>query len=190
MNKLIIVAHPHPQGFSHRIADTYQRISIDQWHDVKVINLYDPERKQDYMMVDAHNKTLPDDKQQKIQSLITRANELVFCFPLRRFDCPAIMKNFLDVNMSSGFAFRYKKWSLTPHKLLQGKTARVFLTAGSPNRVLWTIWLGMRVFRYIWRMGYCGVNLKSFTTFGKLPAKRQEHQRKKLLNIVSSLARR
>jgi NAD(P)H dehydrogenase (quinone) len=109
MNKLIIVAHPNPKGFAHRIAQTYQQTSIEAGHDVKLINLYDPEWKQDYLMLDESNKPILDPKQEQIQSLITRANELVFCFPLRRFDSPAIMKNFLDVNFSSGFAFRYKK---------------------------------------------------------------------------------
>jgi putative NADPH-quinone reductase len=109
MKKLIIVAHPNPNGFAHHIAKTFAESSIKKGHEVETINLYDAEWKQDYLMLDHTNKPSEDPKKEKIQSRITRADELVFTFPLRRFDCPAILKNFLDVNFSSGFAYKYKK---------------------------------------------------------------------------------
>ncbi len=45
-----------------------------------------------------------------------------------------ILKNWFDVNMSSGFAYRYRKNSMIPHQYLRGKTARFFVTAGATRR--------------------------------------------------------
>lgn len=166
---LIITAHPHPDGFTHHIADRYALTSKQQGHEVDIIDLYNIDRQQSYLTVDDKNKPLLDEQtlsvQQRIQQKIKRASELVFVFPLRWCDCPAIMKNFRDVNMSSGFAYTYKRNSLLPHQLLKGKTARVFLTAGAQNRVLWTAFLGHLVTRYVARCLYVGIRLQSYTTF-------------------------
>lgn len=129
MKKLIIVAHPNPQGSAHKIAQTFIETSKEWGHDIFLMNLYDAERKQEYLMLGENGKPLPDAKKEAIQEKISRADELVFIFPLWNFDAPAILKNRIDVNFSSGFAFRYKKGSLLPHRFLKGKTARIIFTA-------------------------------------------------------------
>lgn len=93
------------------------------------MNLYSEERKQDYLQLDHMNKAIPDNKREEIQKKILWADELVFVFPLWNFDAPAIMKNWVDVNFSSGFAYRFKPGSLLPHRFLKGKTARIIFTA-------------------------------------------------------------
>lgn len=99
------------------------------------------------------------------------------------------MKNFFDVNFTSGFAYKYSG-GLIPIKLLTGKRARVFVTAGGPS---WFYSLILRPMKTIWwliRMDYCGINLKSFTIFGSMGERRQrtEESRKKMLIKVMKKA--
>ncbi len=37
--------------------------------------------------------------QKEIQQKLTRADEYIFVFPIWGIDCPAILKNFIDVNL-------------------------------------------------------------------------------------------
>ena len=73
------------------------------------MNLYDEEWKQDYLMFDENNKPIDDKKRELIQQKISWADELVFIFPLWWFDAPAILKNWLDMNLTSKFAYLYKQ---------------------------------------------------------------------------------
>lgn len=119
MKKLIICAHPNPEGFSHKIAHRFIEKSEESGHECFLMELYSPEWKQDYLMLDEKNKPVSDPKREAIQAKISWADELVFIFPLWRFDAPAIMKNWFDTNMTSKFAFIYRKNRLLPHRLLQ-----------------------------------------------------------------------
>jgi putative NADPH-quinone reductase len=62
-----------------------------------------------------------------IQEKILAANELVFIFPIWWGDAPAILKNFIDCNFHSGFAFRYENGKSVG--LLKGKSARIIATS-------------------------------------------------------------
>lgn len=97
MNILIIVAHPNKKSFSHIIAEDYAQ------HDpsCRIIDLYDPLYKQDFLQLTEKNLPIEDPLKKTHQDLIKRADEIVFCFPLWRFDCPAILKNRFDINFSS-----------------------------------------------------------------------------------------
>ena len=72
------------------------------------MNLYDEEYTQDYLRMNEQNRPLDEPKREAMHEAISRADEIVFAFPLRRFDVPAIMKNRFDQNFSHGFAFKYR----------------------------------------------------------------------------------
>lgn len=190
MKKLVITAHPNPKGFTHRIAQRFIEVSKKKGHEVLLMNLYDDQRKQDYLMMDENNKPVDDEKRNLIQEKIHRANELVFVFPLRWFDAPAILKNRFDMNMTSKFAYIYKKgWlGLLPYRLLKGKSVRVFFTAGSPNRVLWTFGIIILMTWFFTRIFYVGMKLSSRTTFWKLPVRRSPEEREEMLATVERIA--
>lgn len=190
MNKLIVTAHPNPEGFTHKIAKRFIETSENKWHDCFLMDLYSEERKQDYLQLDHMNKAIPDNKRELIQHKIMWADEIVFIFPLWNFDAPAIMKNWVDVNFSSGFAYRYKPGSLLPHRFLQWKTARIILTAWSPKFIILTAGLGILVNRALARLFYFGIRLRSYTVFGKLPAKKTKEEREKMLAKVGKIAMR
>lgn len=191
MKKLIVVAHPNSHGFAHRIAETFVRVSESCGHSVRMINLYDSQYLQWYLQLDDHNKQIADDKVTWMQEQISRADQLVFVYPIWWYDAPAILKNWFDVNMSSGFAYRYRKNSLIPYQYLRGKTARFFVTAGAPLW-LWYTPIGRWIFinMIIGRLGFVGIWTKSFTMFGNMGKYRDSKHRETFLKKVEKIARR
>ncbi len=191
MNILIIAAHPNPNGFTHKIAETYKTTSEKLGHTVKILDLYNQQYTQDYLRMNETNRPLDEPKRDEMHKQITRANEMVFIFPIRWFDCPAILKNRFDQNFSHGFAFKYRSWKLTPAKLLKGKTARVFATAWAPNRVFWTIGaITLKLSFRLFRLDYVWISLKNFTVFGNMNKLRLPKQRAHMLKETEAIANR
>lgn len=77
---------------------------------------------------------------------------------------------------------------MQPEKLLRGKTAKVFATAGSPRWVFWTVGLGMWMNFFFGRFGYVGVSLKKYTIFGNIVKRWSEEEREKMLKKVEKIA--
>jgi NAD(P)H dehydrogenase (quinone) len=188
MKKLIIVAHPNPEGFAHHMAQAFLEQSILSGHDVRIIDLYKTKNHQDFLILDTENKATQQSNVDTMQQQITRADEIVFCYPMRRYDCPAILKNRFDLNFASKFAYSYKKDSLLPYQLLKGKTARIFITGGSPKWLLLTLGLTHLVTMALARLRYCGVRLKSYTVFGSMNSYRWLHARQHMLDKVRKIA--
>ena len=72
------------------------------------IDLYSPEYHQDYLKFDENGKPIINKETLIMQSKVKWADEIVFIFPIWRFDMPAILKNWLDTTMTSGFAYKHK----------------------------------------------------------------------------------
>jgi NAD(P)H dehydrogenase (quinone) len=106
MKKLVIKAHPNRYGFTHKIADTFVLVSQKCGHELCVIDLYDPSLRQDFLLLDEHNKPLVQNHVTQMQELISWADELVFIYPVWWYDAPAIIKNWFDLNFSAGFAYK------------------------------------------------------------------------------------
>jgi NAD(P)H dehydrogenase (quinone) len=75
------------------------------------------------------------------------------------------MKNFIDSNFHTGFAFRYENGK--PIGLLKGKTARIVTTSGGPA-FFYKLFLHIQILWNLNRIGFCGIKQKSFTVFGKM----------------------
>jgi NAD(P)H dehydrogenase (quinone) len=108
MHTLIIKAHPRASGFTHRIAESYANKRQQIGNTVEILELTDPENTQSFAIFADESHILEDDSTKRMQEKITQADELVFIFPVWWFDAPAIMKNWMDRNFTSGFAFRYR----------------------------------------------------------------------------------
>jgi len=186
MKKLLIVAHPSPSGHAVTLANVFEQESKNHGHEIDRIDLYDPEFRQDYLVFPGD----PDPKQSLMHEKIRWADELVFFFPIWRFDCPAILKNRFDVNFSSWFAYKYKKWSLTPHKLLTWKTARIVATAWGPTWLYYTLGATLLINFAIGRLGYCGIKLRSYTVFGSVRQGIDRDREQELENNIQHIAAR
>jgi len=185
MKTLIITAHPSSKGLTHKLAENYKKTAEKKGYTITTLNLY--HKPQSYLSFEErHDMNKAHPTRDKHQKLIDEANELVFIFPVWWGDCPAIMKNWLDVNFSSGFAFTYENGR--PKKLLTGKTARVICTAGAPG---WFYRLtGMTgSIKKIWkssRLGFCGIKLSSFTLLGNMGSTTHRDENK-ALKIIKRL---
>jgi len=130
-NILIIVAHPKKESFSFAMADTYKANRETKGDRVEVIDLYRDENQQPFFNYEDANNLECTNSMKYYQEKITNADELVFVFPYWWGSFPAIMKNFIDWNLSKGFAFEYV--NSRPKGLLAGKTVKVFTTTGAPK---------------------------------------------------------
>ena len=158
---LIVTAHPSSQGFTHKIAAAFAEGAREKGKTVEILDLYQTNLKQEFLLFEEKSDlTRADPIRSAIQNKIHESDELVFIHPLWWMSMPAIMKNFIDINLSSRFAFRYiKGW---PLGLLHGKKGHVFITCD--GSMFWYFFMALP-FRTIWHWGilrFCGVKMVTF----------------------------
>jgi len=189
-NVLIITAHPSSKGFTHKIAENYQLGALAAGQTVKLINLYDPENRQDYFEFEDIRNMPANSKKECMQGLVTWADELVIIYPLWWFNVPAILKNFFDVNFSAGFAYKYRKFPVLkgiPVGMLAGKTARVFVTCDGSRFLYKLIFSPFKVSMKYFTLQFCGIKVKSFVIFDRMKW-RDEGARNSWLENVKKIA--
>jgi len=179
MHSLIITAHPRASGFTHRIAESYQKKQISLGHTVELIDLCHPDNAQSYAEFVDESHLIEDESTKRMQEKISKADELVWIFPVWWMDAPAIMKNFWDRNFTSDFAFRYLTGGKV-EKLISEKTNKVYATAGGPGAII-GFFMGL-----IWKMGrfgFLGMKTTTFKVLGNFP-KRTEAEKLKFLETL------
>ena len=184
MHTLIVTAHPSTKGFTHRIAETIRKKRELQGHSVEICNLYDAENQLPYLAFEDVHDVTTTPQIERFHLMIRKADELIFIHPLWWGNMPAIMKNWLDNVLKSGFAFQYT--AKGPKGLLQGKTARVFCTGGSP---WWLYACILFPFFIVWRLfvlGFCGIKVKNTTYMHNSP-KQTEQDRQLFLHKVEAM---
>ncbi len=107
MNTLIITAHPSSKSLTRNIAETYKDHSEQEGRQVEILDLYTTELKQDFLRFESPKDFGKDETTLKMQQKIDWAEEIVFVFPVWWADSPAILKNWIDCNFTSGFAYKY-----------------------------------------------------------------------------------
>lgn len=187
MHKLIITAHPSSKGFTHQIAQMYSQVSVESGHTVEILDLYRAPR-QDFLEFEDGHEERQDQLElvRQNQSKISKADELIFVHPLWWGGAPAILKNWIDVNLTSGFAFTHKDGKHI--KLLSGKTARVFITCDAPA-FIYT--LMANPFKSIWSMitlDFVGIKCLSIDVLGN-KRKQSTEKRAKFLAKVAKIAK-
>ena len=188
MKTLIITAHPSSKGFTHQIAKNYKDGAEKSGREVAIMDLYSDEFKQDYLSFEEIKNIPADSKRDKIQAKIKVADELIFIHPLWWWGMPAVMKNFVDQNITAGFAYHYEG-SFLPKGLLKGKTASVFITCDGPA-IFYKLFLSP--FKIVWKYGilkFCGVRVVKIRLFDQM-RKRNDNIKDKWLKEVYQLALR
>lgn len=158
---LIVTAHPSSKGYTHAIANVLRDARIERGGEVEILDLYKTDLKQDFLKFEEPRemKNL-DPVRDAIQAKMAWADEYIFIHPLWWLTMPAIMKNFLDHNISSPFAFHYEKGKRVPG--LCGKSARLYITCDGP--VMLYVFLGLP-FIINWVIGiftFCGISTDYF----------------------------
>jgi len=176
-NILIIVAHPKTEGFSFAMAETYKTLCEAKGDQAELLDLYRSEHQQPFFSYDDANNMPKTEAMAYFQEKIGRADELVFVFPYWWGSCPAIMKNFIDWNLSKGFAFHYV--DSRPKGLLQGKEVKVFTTTGAP-KFIYTLTGANRRLKNMFKeqiVQFCGMRLTSFDIFGGVDTNRSNTEK-------------
>jgi NAD(P)H dehydrogenase (quinone) len=181
MNKLIVTANPREKWFTHKIAMRYKEVSEQKWDTVEILDLYKTDLKQWFLTYENRSDVRNDSTTQAIQSKITWADEITLVFPIWWADAPAIMKNFIDCNFTSWFAFKFINWK--PTWLLTWKTAKIFATCWAPSFIYRFFPLNLKMLWWTLRLGYCGMKFEKIEIFWWIETKTEE-QKIKLLEKV------
>ena len=185
-NSLIITAQPSPKGFVHNIAQSYAKGIKASGGKAEILDLYAKKNHQPFLKFE-DIKEWPQENLQNMQKKIKEADEIVFCFPVWWGDAPAILKNWLDYNFTSGFAFKYDPKGVI--KLLKGKQAKVLATSDAPGFAYGSILSPMRIMWCQLRLSFCGIKTSHFKVFGNM-RKRDEANKTKLLKEVELLTQK
>lgn len=158
---LIITAHPSSRGLTHGIANVVSDARKEKGVEVEILDLYKTDLKQGFFEYENIREIPADPNRDALQKKIMEANELIFVHPIWWLSMPAIMKNFIDNNIQSRFAYRYIEGKRVG--LLKGKTARVYVTCDAPRWLY--LFLAVPYFT-VWVAGilvFCGIKVDSFT---------------------------
>jgi putative NADPH-quinone reductase len=183
MKTLIITAHPSSKGFTHAIAGALKDARTEKGGEVEILDLYKTDLKQDFLKFEEPREMKnPDPIRDAIHAKMAWADELIFIHPLWWLTMPAIMKNFLDHNITSPFAFHYENGKRIPG--LCGKSARLYITCDGP--VALYVFLGLP-FIINWVIGiftFCGISTDYFKIIRMLPMRKDENARKRVLKNI------
>jgi len=165
-NVLIIIAHPRKESLTAAIALKYKELSMEAGNAVELIDLYTCEYQQPFFTFDDANALTQTKEMTYFQDKISKADEIVLFFPYWWGGMPAILKNFIDWNLSKGFAFNYV--NSRPNGLLKNKTMSIFTTTGAP-KFIYTITGANRRLKNMFKeqiINFCGMKLGSCNIYG------------------------
>ena len=189
MKTLIITAAPNSKSFNFWIAQSVEKWAIAKWNEVETINLYDEQYSQSFLKFEDISDVSEDKVRDLIQEKMKNADEYVFIFPVWWGSVPAILKNFFDVNLSAGFAFKYGKWWKI-EKLLTWKTAKIYCTCDAPGfiyKIPFILWISIKSYLSKAILWFCGVKVTDFKLHSGT-RKSTEEKRKAFLNSVENNA--
>jgi len=135
---LIIKAHPREESFCNQLVQKYLDGANNNEIEVRILNLHDlnlePWLKYTW---DTNHDSMPDSEDlKKSKELILWSDHLLFAYPTYWASPPALLKLFLEVIITSHFAFKYHKpyFGKIPNieKLLVGRTASLLSTMDAP----------------------------------------------------------
>ena len=160
---LVILGHPSNDSFCGAVSERYVEAATQAGLEPDLINA---------------------------QNDITWAEHLTLVYPIWWGGIPALLKGFFDRVFLPGFAFKYRKGSPFPDKLLKGRTAHLLVTMDTPP------WY----YRWVYRMPglhqmrkttleFCGIKPLKTLTFGPVLGSKPE-QREAWLKQVQAVASR
>lgn len=187
MNILIVTAHPSSTGDTHTIANTYAEAKRNQGHVVILLNLYAKENRVDLLEFEKIREFQKSKIQLKFQEQLGWAHEVVVVHPVWWSSAPAIMKNWVDLTIWPGFAYKYSPTGKVM-KLLEGKSAKVFATCGGSSWYYHLPFvLPLRTFWETCVFGFCGIDLVDIKICGNLDKWRDEKRANHFAKFIEKI---
>ena len=183
MNTLIIVANPREESFSFAMANKYKELALADNRNVEIIDLYRNEHQQPFYTYKAYNEPIITPEIEFYQTKITWADEIVFVFPYWWGSMPAILKNFIDSNLTRGYAFKYV--NSRPVGMLTNKTVTILSSTGAPSFYYKLMGVNRRLTQMFKKqiVEFCGMKLSSSQIFGSVDTSGKNTD--KILNSIT-----
>lgn len=180
MKILIINGQPKKNGLSRLLSEEYEKIKKAEGHEIKRINIYG--LKFENFVDDVYYGNLEKDLVEA-QKKISWAEHIVFFYPVWWVSFPSMMKSFLERILVPGFAFRYVEGK--QKRLLEGKTAQVFATAGAKKWYVKTIGK-IDQYRTLGKiLLFCGIKLKRVKIFPSIGKKTNKERIEKIIKKLN-----
>lgn len=190
---LVVVGHPdgNPERLCRALADSYAEGARSAGHEVHRIDVARLDFPLLRSMEEFEHGTIPPCLTDAAGA-ITRAEHLVFVFPLWLGTMPALLKAFLEQVMRPGLAFAYPEAGKSgfARTLLKGRSARIVVTMGMPAPIyrLWYLGHGIAGMRRN-ILNFVGIAPVRETLFGMVGSV-GEAKRKEWLSAMRALGER
>lgn len=186
MNILIVTAHPSKTSVTEAIATTYIETKTAQGHTIQRVDLYAKEYEVPLLNFTNIREFQPTDVQKKFHEQILWANEIVVIHPIWWGVPPAIMKNWAELTFWPRVAYSYLPNGKV-NKLLAGKTAKIFATAGGASWYYHFLVLPLLSFWELCVFGFCGVDVIQVEICGKLDVLKGEERDAKVKKFLETI---
>lgn len=177
MKILILNGHPNLESFTSKIA---KELKIKK--NAKLVNL--SELNFNPVFEGFSDQSELEEDLKIVQQEIINADHIIITSPIWWSTYPALLKGFFDRVLLPNFAFKYKKDSPFQEKLLQGKTAELYLLSDAPA---WyrKFLLGDPAAKILKRdiLGFCGIKVKKVHRIGNVRYLSEE-KRKEILEKI------
>ncbi len=132
MKKIVLInGHPKKDSFTAALVGEYKRGALEAGAEVREIVVTDLPIER-YLRYEHFTKQPVGEDILHAREDIAWAEHIVFVHPVWWAGMPALLKCFVDMVFSAGFAFRYTGKSPFPLKLLKGRTAHIITTLDTP----------------------------------------------------------
>ena len=161
----VLLGNPDKDSLTGELANLYENNAKEAGHEVKRMNIgdmqFNPVLEKGYKQIQELEGSLKE-----MQENVKWCDHLVIIYPNWWCTMPAKLKGMFDRAWLPGFAFNFDKEKKQVIQRLQGKTARVIVTAGTMSP-FWTWWKFGDFTNEISRgiLGFAGMSV-AISTFG------------------------
>ncbi len=188
-NILIINGNSKADSLCHALAKQYHDAATQAGYASELVHLsaldFDPVLRAGYDYKQALEPDLNN-----LKEAITRADHLVFVYPVWWGTIPALLKGVFDRLFLPGYAFKYEKGSPFPKGLLKGRSARLLVTMDTPPWY-YKLFYGAPAHKMMKRtvLEFCGIKPVKISEFGPVIHSTPK-QRKQWLKQAAQLGAR
>lgn len=183
MKKILVVLwHTRIKSYCGALADSYIAWAESSWAQVVKLDLITQKFNPNLILWE-NDKNIFDIAY--LQQALKDCDHIVFVYPTRWYNMPAILKWFLDRVFLSWFAYKFVHWKLFPEKLLKWRTAHIITTTDGP-------WIYYKLFWNPWMdslertLNMCGISpIKTSSIYGV--RKLTQSQKESKLKWINSL---